>query len=191
MIKDISIAILAGGKSSRMGEDKARMIVNGKECIRHIMEAAIPLTDDLFIVAGKDHSYGDLGLPVYTDIIPDKGPAGGILTSLKRARNSRVLVLACDTPFVDTGLLHFLILNSVPGKVTMLQHDEQIEPLFAIYDNRIAGEMEEWISKGIVKLQSIIENLDPVKVPVNGERFSSEKFSNLNTPEDRLKIQTE
>jgi len=188
MNTQISIAILAGGKSSRMGEDKARMIVNGKACIRHIMEAASPLTKDLFIVAGRNNSYGDLGLPVYTDVIPDKGPAGGILTALKAARNSRVLVLACDTPFVDKSLLQFLIINSLPGRLSVICHEEQIEPLFAIYDKKFTGELEEWISKGIVKLHTIFENLDPVKVPVNGERFSSEKFSNLNTPEDRLKI---
>ncbi len=105
-----SIAVLAGGMSRRMGEDKAliRLAPDDEPLLGVVINRLENLTDDLFILAPERPGYGKFGVPVVPDLYPDSGPLGGIATALLRARHDRCLVVSCDHPFLSASLLGYM-----------------------------------------------------------------------------------
>lgn len=108
--KPFTVAIIAGGQSSRMGRDKAFLELGGQSLIERVIAASADLgQSETILVANKPEEYRHLGLPMYTDVIPGKGSLGGIYSALARSTNPAALVLACDMPFIKTDLLRFMI----------------------------------------------------------------------------------
>jgi molybdopterin-guanine dinucleotide biosynthesis protein A len=105
---DITIVINAGGKSTRMGSDKALLEVGGRAMIEHIIEQTKGLGEQI-IITNTPERYAHLGLPTFSDVLPDKGALGGLYTSLHAAAQPYALVLACDMPFVNRPLLEHMI----------------------------------------------------------------------------------
>src|SRR3970040_2689113 len=98
-------AILAGGQARRLdGRDKGALPVAGVRVIDRQLEALRPLTSRIVIVGGPPDRYGDVGVPVVPDLLPDAGPLGGLYTALHGA-SARIIVLACDLPFVSSPFL--------------------------------------------------------------------------------------
>ena len=106
----LSLAIIAGGQSRRMGRDKAFVDLGGKALIEHVIARSAKLGQaETILITNKPADYEHLALPMYADIMPDKGSLGGIYTALMKAKSEWVLVLACDMPFINTELLRFMI----------------------------------------------------------------------------------
>lgn len=108
----ISVAILAGGQSRRMGTDKAllRLELDGPPLISMVIERLRGLSDDLFIVSTPRPGYADLGVPVVPDRYDDSGPLGAIATALCVAEQNVCLVVSCDMPFLNRKLLDWMSL---------------------------------------------------------------------------------
>lgn len=105
----LTVAISAGGKSSRMGTDKAFVEVANKPLIEHILERVANLgQQETLLITHRPAAYAHLGLPMYSDVMPNKGPLGGIYTALCNSQTDYTLVLACDMPFVNPSLLHHM-----------------------------------------------------------------------------------
>ena len=102
--KDITGIILAGGKSSRMGTNKALMQYRGLPFIQHIINAMKPLVDQILIV-GKPEEYTDLKLRCVNDIFLESGPVGGIHAGLENSKSPYNLVLSCDIPLITEQIL--------------------------------------------------------------------------------------
>jgi len=110
-----SVAIIAGGKSTRMGTDKAFVDLDGKPVIAHLLERISDLgQSETFLIANRP-DYEQFGLPVYGDILQEKGPLGGIYTALTHSQCPFTLMLACDMPLVNTQLLHYMITLRIGG----------------------------------------------------------------------------
>src|SRR5262245_47136820 len=106
----LSVAISAGGKSSRMGTDKSFVRLSGKPLIEHVIARVTDLgQDEMFIVTNKPEAYAYLGLPMVGDVIPDKGSLGGIYTALHHSQQDYTLVIGCDMPFANVELLRYMI----------------------------------------------------------------------------------
>ena len=133
---EVTLIILAGGKSLRLGRNKALEIVSGKSLIERVAERLKPITDQLIIVTSKEQ----VGLPfihgaeVVADIYPGKGPLGGIYTGLMASRSEQNIVVACDMPFLNTELLRHMIELS-PGYDAVVPRlgEGTIEPLHSVY----------------------------------------------------------
>ena len=93
--------ILAGGKSIRMGQDKAFIEVDGIPIILRIFAVLDRLFPETIIVANEEEPYGKLGIPVYSDLIPGQGALGGLYTGLVYSTFSYSFCVACDMPFLD------------------------------------------------------------------------------------------
>ena len=109
---DISIAILAGGKSSRMkGNDKCLMEFNSISVLSRIIGIAKKYSSDVFVIANNNiDSYRLIHEPVYSDILDDfQGPLSGIYTALNKSKNKKLIVLHCDGPFIKTEYFKKLI----------------------------------------------------------------------------------
>src|SRR5438477_5645141 len=109
MIADLTVAVLAGGRSSRMGTDKSFVRVLGRPLIEHILAQAEGLGDETLIVTNQPQDYAYLGLPLFGDVLPDKGALGGLYSALHSAGGRHILCIACDMPFLVRDLLDYLV----------------------------------------------------------------------------------
>src|SRR5258708_22440920 len=114
-VPNVEAFILVGGKSSRMGSDKALLELHGAPLIHRSADLLNPLFARITLV-GHPERYADFRMPALVDRWPDAGPLGGIGTALAAARAPWCLMLACDMPFVTNEWITFLL-----GEIDPLQ----------------------------------------------------------------------
>lgn len=176
--------ILAGGKSSRMGTDKGLLLLNGKLIIQHVIEQLQPTVQKVVIVSNNT-DYDKTGLEVIGDIIKDIGPAGGIYTALSHSTTKYNFVVSCDMPFISSYAIDYVIQHSFQSQITLPILQEKIEPLFGVYSKDCLLKWEELIGKGIIKLQTLINNFDTLQLDVTeNDLFNEVLFANINTKND-------
>lgn len=182
------IYILAGGKSSRMGQDKGLLVHDGKSLIQHVIDTVRPLGFCIKL-QGASSSYDHLGLDSIPDLFPGLGPAGGILSALADAGNGRVLVLPCDMPKVKTSWLRILIEKSVDWDVLISESTSGIEPLCGVYSYSIKDQWEHQVRSGKLKLTDLIGQFrnDTLRIMDFPEQ-DPDMFANINTPIDMEKL---
>lgn len=131
----LTISIQAGGKSSRMGQDKALLPFLGQTLIERIIARIAPVADEIIISTNDPPSYRFLGLPLFTDIYPQRGALGGLHAALACASHPLVAVLACDMPFVSPELINLQkqILLAENVDVVIPSGPEGLEPLHSLY----------------------------------------------------------
>lgn len=189
----VSIAILAGGQSKRMGRDKAFLEVGGRPVIERVMGQVQSLTDDLFISTNSPEKYVHLGLPLVPDIYPDKAALGGLYSVIQAARHAHVLVVACDMPFLKVALLQYLI-DLVPQAdvVVPLITPPQPETLHAVYSKNCLPAIERRLLADQLRLIGFFADVT-VRYVERDEivKFDPEfhSFVNMNTPEDWQRVQ--
>ncbi len=188
-IENLSVAILAGGRSSRMGQNKALIqLPNGRLMIEEIIFRLAPLTDDLILVADDQTLYASLNLRIEPDRVSGTGALGGVYTAVAAARNEHTLVVACDMPFVSPDVVRALAERRPNCDVVACRLDNgEFETMQAIYGKGCQPAMEESLRN---KRLRIISFFDKVRVcPVNEieiRKMDSDlvSFVNLNTPEE-------
>ena len=131
----LSLVIQAGGKSSRMGSDKALMPFLGRPLIERVIQRLIHLADEMLITTNVPDEYRFLNIPLIPDKIPGRGALGGLYTALEAASHPLVAVIACDLPFVNAGILllsqHALIDTRIDAVIPSTK--QGLEPLHAVY----------------------------------------------------------
>ena len=134
----ITIAIQAGGASTRMGTDKALLPFNGRPLIEHIIDQVKPIADEILITSNHQDNLKYLGVTLVKDILPVKGVLGGLYTSLLAANNDMVAFIACDMPFVNTTLLLHErdLMLEYSCDVVIPKIDTGYEPLHAVFRRR-------------------------------------------------------
>ncbi|HEM56028.1 MAG TPA: formate dehydrogenase accessory sulfurtransferase FdhD [Thermodesulfobium narugense] len=182
-----SIAILSGGKSSRMGQEKSLVEFDGKTMIERIIEELSSISDDIFLITNKEDLYSFLNLEKFPDIYKDSGPLAGIHSALKHSKNQKVLILSCDMPFVNKNFALYLFDQSTDYDVTVPVYRGSYEPLFAIYDKKIVDVIEVHLKKNERKIISFYPDVKVKKIEEDemSDRFDCELlFFNVNTPSD-------
>lgn len=178
--------VLAGGKSTRMGQDKAFLEVDGKPLLVHAIERLKPHVREL-IVVGDPRKYGRLWPEVLPDEIPGMGPLGGIVTAMGAARFERLLVLAVDVPGVNDRLLERLT-RELPEEADALvpRHGADLEPLVAAYHRRGLPTLMGCMMKSQLSMHGALEELRTAYLDINpGEDgWPEDLFRNLNSPAD-------
>ena len=130
----ITIAVQAGGKSSRMGEDKALIRLAGIPLIERVLARIDGLADEILITTNHPETLTHLNLRMAGDEVPGAGALHGLKTALDAARGELVLVLSCDTPFVNRELLEHLLSRAHEADAIVPKHDDKYEPLQAVYN---------------------------------------------------------
>jgi molybdopterin-guanine dinucleotide biosynthesis protein A len=187
----LTLSIQAGGRSSRMGQDKALVDFGGQPLIQHVLTRLESLPDEVIVTTNDPDSYQFLDLPLFLDRIPDRGALGGLYTALYAASHPLVAVVACDMPFASIDLLAYcrdqLMLNTelgavIPSTVTGL------EPLHAIYRRKIClPAVEAALDSNHWKMTSWHEDAHvSVLSPECSRPYDPDGivFWNVNTPED-------
>ncbi|MGH9530730.1 MAG: molybdenum cofactor guanylyltransferase [Terriglobales bacterium] len=186
-VNDVTAFVLAGGKSTRMGKDKAFLELGGETLLERTLSVAKSVTDDVLVV-GDPAKFGQHGR-VVEDIYPDRGPLGGIHAALTQTQTDFNLVLAVDIPFVERRFLDFLISDALTGEaeVTVPRTEGFLHPLCAIYRRGFAAVSEKALIRGQNKIDTLFAS---VRTRVIEEEelthlgFRSDMFRNLNTPEE-------
>jgi molybdenum cofactor guanylyltransferase len=186
-VTQISGAILAGGRSSRFGRDKALEVWYGKTLLEHVAVALEGCTER-FIVGGNLEQYGFLGLPVYTDLEIHPGSLYGLARALELAKYSRVAVAACDTPNLTRNYWEFMANFSDFDIVIPENAEGLLEPLAAIYSKNCLDHVQLALEVGNLKMTGWFANLEVriVKWSELEPYFKPNLFLNANTPSDLL-----
>lgn len=152
--KAVSLVVLAGGRSSRMGyRDKAFLRINGKPLIKRIIAKLKPLFGNIIVIANNEEPYEKLGLAVYEDIIAHKGPLSGIHSGLLNTKTYYSFVVGCDMPYVNVELAKYLLSRLKDGyEVVACKISARYEPLFAIYGKGCIGAIEEQLATADTKV---------------------------------------
>lgn len=178
--KQFSAVILAGGKSRRMGVDKAFLELNGKTLIEHQKEKLQHLGITDILISGSAEG-------MIPDEKPGCGPLGGIATCLRKARHDRCLIIPVDVPLITEEILQELIdkHKETPFKITLVAHQGGFEQLIAVYDRDCAAAIERLLECGVNKVQIAAET---VGYGVLNCRGNEDQFINCNTPEAFHKV---
>ncbi len=187
MWPNLTVAILAGGKSSRMGTDKSFVRVLGRPLIEDVLAHVAGIGAEIIIVTNRPEDYRYLGLPLFTDVLPDKGALGGIYTALHSSPQPHTLCVACDMPFVVRPLLDYLISLIPEGDAIVPRLNGEAEPFRAIYSQACLAPIRAALDAGKMRVISFFSDVRVRFVDESEiDRFDPQhlSFFNVNTPED-------
>ena len=181
----VSGVILAGGKSRRMGTNKAMLGLGQNTMLELVVKGMRQVAEEIIIVSSDPDPYLHLGLPVVQDILGGCGPLGGLHSGLHHAKNNFSFVAGCDMPFFSAPLARHMVSQSPGYDVVVPRQGEYLEPLFAIYGKGCLPFIEAKLNEGRFKIMGFF-SLVRVKY-VEGEDISSlaepkRIFFNVNTP---------
>ena len=151
----IEVFILAGGESRRMETDKGLVNFKGMPMILHILKLLDKLNLQTSIIS-SNQEYLKFGKPVYKDIIPNKGPLGGLYTALEYSRATLVLLLACDMPSINREGIQSLMASAETGKIIVATDAKQISPLFACYPKSLKARIKKALLANELKMQDFV-----------------------------------
>lgn len=184
----IEIFVLAGGKSSRMGQDKGLMIVNNKPMIKHLLDELNKLEFPVKIIANSK-DYNIFGFETISDIIAEKGPMGGLYTALQNTKADYVFLIGCDMPFISHTVINRLTEQVDGSDVTVAIERDKINPLFAVYKCSIINEVEKLIVNNTLKMNGLIMSLNHKLVSIDEYvLLQPNLFLNMNTLNDIINI---
>ena len=183
--------ILSGGKSIRMGENKAFIEIEGVPIIHTIYTLFKDLFQEVIIVANQKELFSNFNSKIYSDLLPNKGVLGGLYTGLFYSTFNYSFCVACDMPFIKISLVQYLIQRIKDEDVIVPRTKDGLQPLHAFYSKNCLDPIKKIIEQGKYK---IIDFYSMVNVKIVEENdFVSldpfmESFINVNTPEELLSV---
>jgi molybdopterin-guanine dinucleotide biosynthesis protein A len=187
----LSGIILCGGKSIRMGQNKAFIQIDGVPIIKRIYHLFEELFQEVIIVTNEKEFFKNFDSKIYEDLISNKGVLGGLYTGIFFSSFHYSFCVACDMPFIRKSLVEYLIKNMDQEDVVVPRTKDGLEPLHAIYSKNCLDPIKEIMEEGKYKM---VDFYDRVKVKIVDESdFASldpfrESFINVNTPEELLSV---
>jgi molybdopterin-guanine dinucleotide biosynthesis protein A len=182
--------VLAGGKSRRFGRNKSIERFQGERLIERQVRTLRSLFPEVMIVTNTPELYLDLDVTIVQDIIPERGPLGGIYTGLLFAQGESIFVTAVDMPFLQPAVICRMVELFRGHEVVIPRLGDYLEPLHGIYSPRCLAPIKRMLDRE--ELQ-VIRFFPSVKIAYLDEeeirRLDPEglSFFNINTPEDMAK----
>jgi molybdopterin-guanine dinucleotide biosynthesis protein A len=192
MRNDVTVAILAGGLSRRMGTNKSFVLLAGKPLIEHVIERVSALRLPVLLITNTPEQYASFGLPIYGDVYPQRGSLGGLYTALHYSLTDYTLCVACDMPFLNVDLLRYMLGLRSGADSVVPYIAGNYESLHAIYHQSCIPVMRAQLEQGQLRISNIYSQLQVRQVTeVEVDRFDPDQrsFANLNTPADVAHIQ--
>src|SRR5689334_17643159 len=187
----LRVAILAGGKSSRMGTDKSFTTVLGERMIERVFAQVQGLGAETLLITNQPEAYAYLNVPLYEDLFPDSGLLGGICTALHHSTGSHTLVLACDLPFLSRDLLEHLVHLASDFDIVVPQALGRLQPLHAVYSQACLQPALACLRRGELKVNAFYQEMSRLHVIMEEDIQiydpTQQSFWNVNTPEELAK----
>jgi molybdenum cofactor guanylyltransferase len=193
-VDGVTAFVLAGGKSTRMGSDKAFMQLGCQTLLARALAAAATVANQVCIV-GDPQQFLPFGR-VVQDVVPGRGPLGGIHAALRESGTDLNLMLAVDLPFVESRFLAYLIASACQcaAVVTVPRGKDGWQPLCAVYRQEFAVLAERALQKGKNRIDALFSQVETRAISEEESvrmGFSARMFRNLNTPAEWQKAAAE
>lgn len=195
--EQITGIILAGGKSKRMGVNKALLEIDGEKNIERIKNELLKTTDKIIVIANDLDIYRFLQVPIFPDVIKEKGPLAGIHSGLKASSTDWNLFVACDLPFFNPKLADFyvhLLKNDPRAKdadAVIPYIEGRRNPLVGLYNKRIIPIIEKSLLNNVHKIVKAFEGANVIEITESdfmefgmSKEEIDDAFYNMNRPED-------
>ena len=186
--RNLAVVIQAGGRSSRMGQDKGLVKLAGRPMIDFVLEQVLDLADDVFITTNNVTEYVQFGLRMASDQEPGAGALPGLKTALSKAMGDYLLVVACDMPFLNRELLIHQINTAfeTDADVVVPKWEGRTQTMHAVYKvESCLTAVEAALEAGKAKMTSFYDGLHVIEVSeaeVAQYSPAGESFQNVNTP---------
>ena len=182
-IRPYSVGILAGGKSSRMGKNKALLEYESDTFIGHAIKEF--QGHEIIISASGQKEYEKLPAKIVSDENMDIGPIEGIRQILTAASEDYVFVCACDMPFITDKIADYIAeFISSDYDCYVVTDEDRMHPLCAIYSKRVLPIIEKLIVNGEYKLRLRLENARTKFISLENTTFEKKIVRNVNTKEE-------
>ena len=196
---EISGIVLAGGDSRRMGTPKADLTLGGRTLMERVLDQLQPLCAELIIVGRSITDLLESDHKLVRDLVPGLGPLGGLVTGLFYARYPWTMVAACDLPFLNRGVLEFIIeeaLRAPTGPRAIVPRTEcGWQPLIAAYSRTCLGPARKALAAGVRKVDDLKSHgviwHSVMADHLRASDHSLKSFINLNTPEELARARQE
>jgi FdhD protein len=190
-IKGVSGVILAGGKSSRMGSNKALLPYRGGRFIESIHRQLAEIFEEVLLVTNNPEQYEFLPCRKVSDIFPGAGALAGIHSGLYHGNSPAIFAVACDMPYLNNELVRHLADRADADSVIIPEGPAGLEPLHAVYGKGCLDAVEESLMAGERRIMSFFDRVSIVRV--NSEQIagfdpSFSSFCNINTPEEYFRL---
>ncbi len=184
--ENLSVAIIAGGKSRRFGEPKVLARFGNRTLLEHALQVAKNVSPRVMVITGENTF--ELPIPVssYPDILPACGPLGGVYTALVYAQTLFVATLPCDMPLLSSELYREMYRCSDGERPVVALSHKGLEPLIALWPRTALNVIQEHLFSGKFKLREVFETLGKIEVdfPRLLSPYNPEIFYNVNTKQD-------
>lgn len=184
-----TVAILAGGKSSRMGFDKQLIDFNGQNIVKRNAEKLKKKFDEIIVVTNNQKFYQDKKYIItIKDIIFQKGPLSGIHAALKKSSSEYVYFLACDMPEVDLNFIDFMQSKIIDDDIDICvpKREGQLELFNGFYNKRLIPKIEKLLEDNILAIRNLVYGSKSQIIEIE-DGYSNDIFLNLNTQKDLKK----
>lgn len=186
LFNDITGVILVGGKSRRMGQDKAFLLIEGLPVIERMITVMQGCFKKLVLVGDRPERFEQYGLPVLQDSYPGSS-LGGLYTGLQHAETGQIFVSSCDIPFPDPELVRLICAEAGGYEAVVPATDNGLEPLFALYYKSCLPTMLAALEVGNYRITSVLHHLNVKTIPNEQMKAvdpGGKGLLNINTPQD-------
>lgn len=190
VLENVTGVLIAGGKSRRMGRDKRFLQIGGRSVFDQTLSLLMKTFAETIVVLAEPIELLDVrGCRVVYDAIPGAGSLGGLYTGLISATQPRIFAVACDMPFLDVGVIHFMVSCDEAADVVVAELGGRFQPMHAVYSKRCVPFLRAMAECKNLKIQKLFLT-EGLRATVLGEsEFSSlgagcRSFQNINTPQD-------
>jgi molybdenum cofactor guanylyltransferase len=181
--------ILSGGKSVRMGRDKAFIEIDGIPIIQRIYNIFQKIFTEIIIVTNQKEFYSGFKAKIVSDLIINNGALGGLYTGLFFSSNPYSFCVACDMPFLKESMIQYLIKQANEYDVIVPRTEDGLQPLHAVYSKNCLESIKNIIGMGKYKIidfyplvkTKIVEESEFISLDLN-LNLMRESFVNINTP---------
>lgn len=187
----VTAAVMAGGRSMRMGVDKTLLPVHGETLLARVVQAVSGVCAHTVVVTDRAEQIAEAGLPADTEVLIDEvsyqGPLGGLVTALKAAPDDWVLAVAADVPWLEPEVIRALWDAHDDAQVVVAVTEKGVEPLLALYHRDCLPVARRVLASGRRRLVAMFPELRVIELPLETLRAADpglRSLVNVNTPED-------
>jgi molybdenum cofactor guanylyltransferase len=182
----VSCAILSGGRSRRMGQDKATLVIHNRSLINRTYDIVRKVFSDIMIVSGQHQEMNGFEARMVNDVLPFRGSITGVASALLESNTPYVFVVGCDMPFLNEEALRFMVDDLQDEDALVPKTQAGFEPLHAIYSRRCLSPILGEIEWGRMKLTDTYRYMRIRTFSPNSLFFTNgiPVFTNINTRED-------
>ncbi len=184
-------AVLAGGKSSRFGSNKALAIFQGRPLISLIIDPLRTVMDRVLIISNKPAEFEIFGLQVFSDIYVNRGPLAGIHSALKASYSEWTIIAPCDMPFFSSFLAQILLQEKEQADAVCFSLNGRIEPLPLLIHKDTAGFVLSILKAGNFGVYDLLNTCKSKTISVEncGYPLNPKMFRNCNSAADLNRLE--